>query len=344
MLKWIKKLYARFFTHRKEKFFRGRSYTAHYTMKNLLAELDAYMKCLKDYRRVYPESYSFNAAVGGVIAPKKIKIIDNIDLEPIWLNRKTRPSTGMIFFTEDDSELSDHEIYPSFGCFRKNRFVHGVQYSGRPVYEIVIFYHEKKKKKNSAALLYHVSIDDAGNITTLKERQPQTGRGGRLWDYPVSLKIIAAKCWPTDEVGECGSNFFRFLANASIVTADGFMVSVRKRNEITARFYIDMLRTPYFFKDRIKAKTESGRTKPIFHIVRAHKRTLANASERFIKTHFRGVRSFFWNDYKVVVSMPGKHHTAIETFTASSFVSNKKRGLYSVPKTGRIIAAHMRNV
>jgi hypothetical protein len=68
---------------------------------------------------------------------------------------------------------------------------------------------------------------------------------------------------------------------------------------------------------------ENGRRKRIFHIVRTHKRTLSDGSERFVKSHFRGMRKFKWNGYDVVVSVPGKHHGELIDFPVGDTVVRK---------------------
>ena len=78
-------------------------------------------------------------------------------------------------------------------------------------------------------------------------------------------------------------------------------------------FSIDMLRTPYFFADRKKVVNENGNTKKIFHIVRGHKRK----NGTFIKTHFRGLREFVWNDYQVKIGLAGLHRKSIFEFTGA---------------------------
>lgn len=72
-------------------------------------------------------------------------------------------------------------------------------------------------------------------------------------------------------------------------------------------FAIDMLRTPYFFKDRDKTVNENGKTQKIFHIVAGHKRKLANGEETTVKSHFRGIRKFMWNGFKINILLNGKH-------------------------------------
>lgn len=94
--------------------------------------------------------------------------------------------------------------------------------------------------------------------------------------------------------------------------AHGYNLQVRcERDGEVARFGIDLLRTPYFFKDR--EAVDGKRKKKIFHIVRAHKRN-TKGKIKYVRSHFRGQRKFTWAGCKVELIMPGKHasHSALE--------------------------------
>ena len=97
-------------------------------------------------------------------------------------------------------------------------------------------------------------------------------------------------------------NAFGFLIHWHDTSSSGLQVRASK-GYVSLKFHIDMLRTPYFFKDRNITVNHNGRKKRIFHIVRTHKR-----GDKYIKSHFRGLRKFKWHNYDIVISMPGKHH------------------------------------
>jgi hypothetical protein len=105
--------------------------------------------------------------------------------------------------------------------------------------------------------------------------------------------------------------------NVAYQSSDGLQIRVRKDN-VVARFNIAMLRTPYFFKERDKTVTVNGLTKPIFHIVRAHRRITATGKIRYVRSHFRGERLFTWKGYHVGITMPGWHHRRIEELDVES--------------------------
>ena len=86
-------------------------------------------------------------------------------------------------------------------------------------------------------------------------------------------------------------------------------------------FYVDVktfFRSPYFFKDRDKAVNQNGKTKKIFHIVAAHERSLPDGNKKFVKSHFRGIRKFMWNGYKVNIILNGKHAKSMNSWNADA--------------------------
>jgi hypothetical protein len=151
--------------------------------------------------------------------------------------------------------------------------------------------------------------------------------------------------WRTNDVTVLASRIFCVVVNGSANAVDGFQVMVSRAGR-TARFNIDLLRTPYFFAERDKTVTVNGRTNPIFHIVRAHKRVKANGEVKYVKSHFRGVRSFTWKGYQVLITMPGYHHRPIDEFDAAAIeeadLEKVKEKTITVVKAGEIIASAMR--
>ena len=88
-----------------------------------------------------------------------------------------------------------------------------------------------------------------------------------------------------------------------------------------------------FFKHRIKIKTRSGKTKPIFHAVVSHKRK-TKTKETYVKTHYRGLRHFEWQGYTVAIVMPGKHGAAQAGFNLSAYQGSSDHKGLSI--TGRV--------
>jgi len=86
----------------------------------------------------------------------------------------------------------------------------------------------------------------------------------------------------------------------------GVNIIVKKGNS-RATFIVPQNRWKYFFRDRVDVKTPSGRKRPIFHAVVAHKRDLKSGKTSYVKTHYRGSRHFWWGSYEILITMQGKH-------------------------------------
>lgn len=85
------------------------------------------------------------------------------------------------------------------------------------------------------------------------------------------------------------------------------------------------------FSKRIKVKTPSGRTKPILHWVKAHRRV--NGSN--VKTHWRGLREFTIDGMDVQIRMPGEPMRDFYHMfeSGAGWFSKLAAGLQSVKRT-----------
>jgi hypothetical protein len=116
---------------------------------------------------------------------------------------------------------------------------------------------------------------------------------------------------------------FLMIANSYTHAANGMIrVEVRK-GKIVATFSVDVLRMPQFFDDRdaVQSARPGGRRARIFHIVRAHPRTLRNGKTIQIKAHFAGLREFVWHGYHVSITVPGRDHAALPDATFGAYDS-----------------------
>jgi hypothetical protein len=77
---------------------------------------------------------------------------------------------------------------------------------------------------------------------------------------------------------------------------------------------------------------ENGRRKRIFHIVRPHVR----ADGRAVKMHFRGMRDFAWNGYRIVVTVPGLHHAELSELNRGMIDGQVHEG-YTMPQSGELL-------
>jgi len=106
-----------------------------------------------------------------------------------------------------------------------------------------------------------------------------------------------------------------FCANYNMVMSREASINiVVKKGKERATITVPPGRWKYFFKDREKIKSASGRMKPIFHAVASHHRHLSGGKVSNVKTHYRGLRSFRWGDYSIKIILPGKHAAAQASF------------------------------
>lgn len=94
---------------------------------------------------------------------------------------------------------------------------------------------------------------------------------------------------------------------------DYYQISTRrKKSKVT--FCVDKGEQKFFFKDRKKTvMAHDGKRKRIIHYVGAFTRS----NGQHVKEHLRGIRQFFWNGYKVTISVP-RFHLQIHDFDAQS--------------------------
>lgn len=99
--------------------------------------------------------------------------------------------------------------------------------------------------------------------------------------------------------------FWRAVSTA-VDASDRIIVRVGDGQGHKAAVGIDLQRAGYFFKDREKltALAKDGRRKRIFHSVRQHTRVLATGRETDVHAHYRGIRHFDWQGYRVQIVLP----------------------------------------
>jgi hypothetical protein len=148
-----------------------------------------------------------------------------------------------------------------------------------------------------------------------------------------------------------GETVQNYLANLFIGAAETFeesnysvvRVSVKK-DDLTAVFGVNVKRTSYFFQDRDITLTQRGVKKRIFHIVRAHDRLTRNGVQH-VKIHFRGLREFEWAGYKVLITVPGRHHQPLAELHrgwTDDYWTTKDGKWISMPEEGKMLAAGIR--
>lgn len=338
---------------------------SYYYLDNILDDLDDYFDALKIMKHVDPDGYDFYSKTGAqVVSRKGLYTVE--ELPSIWTSGKARPSMGMIHLTgsvannrksAEDTDLVSAKFI-SFQGFTAKPDVE-VRSSGN-LYEVCLYYRDyelekirgkQRSKKGNGTMVrvsFHVCISSDGTIALLKERL--VSRHGKRRDIPVTgwkvpdwLVDAAKRKGKTPQ--EISADIFKVVVGAVEHSASGVQVRVA-RDGLYALFNVDMLRTPYFFKDRDKTVTVNGTTKKIFHITRAHRRITAGGRETYVRSHFRGERRFTWNNYRVTISMPSLHHSIFQRFDGRAIAevdptNEPPAGTINTKTLGKMMARHL---
>lgn len=321
---------------------KAESFGEYYYLDNVLDDLRDYFDALRLLRKQDREAYDIYSKTGAFVYNTSARALLTTGMPASWRNG-SRPAFGMLHL--NFSKLDDaQKINVSLAYFQKIERVDGVQVSRGDLYVVTMFYSDRKSG-HSFVGTYYVDVDADGEPHLLKQMQRSNGRFPvRAWAYPSFLKSIGTKekTWGTPET--FATSLFSLLVGGIENSQSGVQVRAKK-GSIAAIFNVDMLRMPYFFKDRDKTINENGATKRIFHIARAHKRTLPDGREIFVKSHFRGERRFSWNGHDITVSMPGLHHNMLGDldFTAKIVGDEDQNppGMIDAGEVGEIIDRHM---
>jgi hypothetical protein len=298
-----------------------------YDLGDLLKHLDLYFELLVHMRRSDPDGYVMYRRVGGIVGCPNA-LYEHATLPASWRHGSPPTFGASMLWPELAAE---GEISFAFGYFRKFEALPHVQaLPHTTIYQVTLVYaKEGLGPTNTAFVSFHVAVDRMGDVTVLRENvsgqetlsyNSRKTIPKRAWQYPSALrwlwrsKQIRREEFPT--IQDYGSWVFRVLVQGWDQASGGILVRV-KRGGVAACFCIDMLRTPYFFRDRDLVVDQSGRRKKIIHIVRTHERRLGHNRRTFVRSHFRGMRQFRWHDYDVSVSMPGWHHNDFRNLTTS---------------------------
>jgi hypothetical protein len=254
---------------------------------------------------------------------------------------QTRPTFGCIAYgTSPEAEKKEREGGRLKGKEIKRwipRFMYFVKYSEPPydwqpmsggdVYSMTVYWdktdEDKHLKGGGSPEQYGVFISKDGEMCVLKQlntkwqkiraKQRKDGQRGhifnipqRAWCIPNELEHWAKTHGSTAQVFLC--NIFVSLA-FEVERSAWSMVKVSvEKDDRHAMFGVDVMRMAYFFQDRDIELTESGRRKPIFHLVRPHLHKDGHAR----KLRFQGARDFTWAGYNVKIRVPGRDHAMIE--------------------------------
>lgn len=334
--------------------FERASFGALYYLDDLLGQLDRYATVLNRLKRYDRDTYDAYRRIGARLISKRTMFSEN-ELASAWHDPAHRPALGMVYFGFNEEESKGLPLQLAY--FTKHKFVKHVQVFSGDIYEIVMFWCDPVDRQMTTNTIFHLGIDSAGTEHILRHHTRRyrqlPGKAQEFvpatnWKVPDRLQSLADSYERATGVKitpeAAALKFFHVLANTTVHAASGIQVRARK-NGVTATFDIDMLRTPYFFKNREKTITENGVTKRIFHIARAHQRTLPSGKTIFVKTHFRGHRKFTWNGFAVTISMPGLHHNILHDLDAAAVsedeIKTERGKLISTKAMAKLIDKHM---
>lgn len=327
----------------------------------ILDQLEQYFTYIRRMRRADPDAYALFSQIGAAVLPAGMEI-PSTELSAFW-KKGNRPAFGAVAF---GIGLEDHEdrINSQFMYFRKlTRPPATVEPSNGTVYELVGYYDKLKdnwlgRRRSGIPIGLHISVDTAGMVRPLKELRTRytpikskSKRGSfeipvRDWDFPRELYgwALDNKYVGKDRLVTFVHQAFCLVANSFEQSGSHVRVSISHSSDI-ASFGVDIKRTPYFFTDRELVLNEHGSKARIFHIVRAHKRTYTDGREKYIKFHFRGLRDFDWNGYRVHISFPGFHHNNLVEVESGGHVFEKDDplppGMVQEAEVGKLIARHL---
>jgi len=291
---------------------------AHYYLSDLLDVMPRAFLGLNMLQKTDPDIHKLFSKTGCAIVSKDMRIAAT---KTGYIDFKNAPSFGcahMVGRVKDDDYAG---AYPIICFFNKIKKPFNVQPSKDTIYEFGIVYDTQHLSGFPPAILekVYMSVNEEGALKALKTCRPTWMRVGgasfsrMTWKYPDLLETYA-KHWGDTDIEGVASWWFNIITHLAMSSESGLTVRVKKKKSVIS-FAIDMERTPYFFSDREKVVTSKGQTKKIFHIVRGHMRKMLDGTEKHIKSHFRGLRKFVWNEYDVSISLTGKHHSSIFSFT-----------------------------
>ena len=310
---------------------RERTHTgAHYYLGDLLDQLEGSFKSLDTLKKVNRSAYNTFSKVSCHVTSQHFLLQLGNQYN---LTRDQIPSVGCSYLVDTgderivDKHTGEEWRSPCFCYFRRVKNPINVQQSNGLILEVCLVF---EFEKGPEAVSYYASVNEDMTITPLKElrikRIKVDTKVSRKNNRPFSIQRASWMLSPLlqeysgrkDKPIEKEAEEFTWMAINSAVSVDnGVQVRVAKGSK-RVTFAIDMLRTPYFFKDRDKTVNENGKTQKIFHIVAGHKRMLSNGEEVAVKTHFRGIRKFTWNGFKINILLNGKHVKSFNKNTADA--------------------------
>lgn len=301
-----------------------------YFRRNLLDQLDNYFTVIHRMKRSDPDGYNLYSRVGAVLTPMSLE--NRLAAEDAFLPGGLR-NFGALFLNacvEDDRWQYNHFMY--FHKFERSPYIQACD--GQLFVCNLMYIGSEKNKKTRMPFVasFGVAVQDGQaamvrcryeTTQVLRHRYAPERRRANTpvshlqhtsWTYPPWLSFLAKENGFT--AASCKDQLlkaFRWTYFASVAAEGNLRIQVTDASGAVAVFSIDLLRTPYFFRDRQHSLDDHGRR--IFHIVRVHQRS----SGSFVRSHFRGQRDFIWHGRRVHITMPGKHHRPLNELDFGMF-------------------------
>jgi|LULM01.1.fsa_nt_gb hypothetical protein len=304
-------------------------YGEFYFRHTILDQLGRYFVILKRMKRGDKDAYDLYSQLGAYILPeRKVEGYECDVLEPRWL--ELRPSFGMVLHGSRSQQVKidkEKRFYVPFAVYfnkyRSDRAPTTVQpVNSGDVYCCTVYwdtFHGSKKNgmKRGAPTEFALNVSPSGEVHILKVLENKNitirgkkgkGRGStftvpqRRWGVPEFFEGWAKE--HGEDVRPFLASIFIETANAQIAASSSMIKVKAYKGRLAAVFSVNILRTPYFFKDRDLYVNDRGKKKKIFHIVKTHIRKTGSV----VRTHFRGMREFNWKGYRIRITVPGWHH------------------------------------
>ena len=323
----------------------------------ILERLDDYFILIRRMRRFDPEAYGYFSRVGFSI-PATYARGD----EQTYAKLATIPARTFGGVMLGGKPVRKGFVHPSFLYFHKIKHPVKVQaVGGGDIYRLTCLFDDRTL---ATVCSCHVVVNGT-TVTLLKEelgfRQrispPRSKRGHAKpapfdmvythWDVPSWVHTVA------EDHDTTAAAWVQSMFALTAVThheANRQIVIRVKHDQDTASFGIHLATAKRFFRDRDKtsALARDGKRKRIFHAVRAHDRHLTHLSqgERIVdvKAHYRGLRTFFWQQYRVHIVWPT--NTNVLEFKAAAtyredLSAEERRTFLTEATVGKIIAGRL---
>lgn len=313
------------------------------SLPELLRELPDYFTTMKAMRKASLADYNYFSQVGGQVVSETAHGYFG-GLPEAW-GKGYMPAAGMIY---TKPTKKDDIVHLSAMTFRKYKWFEGLELpkKNETIYMFNLYYFDPEKKalKGGIAVLQFILAVSEGGVRVLRSLHSD----GR-WRIPIYCRYLGTTDGTPAVSYEVGKEkivkMFVYAISLYTYSGDGILTSCfDPKTGIWASFNIPMTRAPYFFRERVRVKSDSGKTAPIFHSVRPHERLIGDKTVN-VKFHFRGLRAFDWQGYSVKVSVAGWHHADMRDFAAAAVDApkgeRKKRGWMDDRETGATFRKHI---